>query len=193
MSDQSTIDILTYLNKVAYLATSLDVNLIETMIAHIADVRDKKGTLYIVGLGGSAANAIHMSADFRKLCAIDARSLDNLAELTARANDEGWETIFDGFLVGIKKEDALLVLSVGGGTESVSTPLVRAINKAKAAGASVLGIVGPNGGHTAEHGDCVIKIPCKENQTPHTEAFQGVIWHLLVSHPSLQKVQTKWA
>lgn len=192
MTVQSTIDILVYLSNVSHLATSLDIKSLEKLIDHLTALRTRNGTLYIVGLGGSAANASHMSADFRKLCAIDARSLDNIAEITARANDEGWETIFDGFLGKMGKEDALLVLSVGGGTGTVSTPLVRAVNKAKAAGTTVLGIVGPNGGHTGTLGDCVIKIPCKENQTPHTESFQVVVSHLLVSHPLLQKVPTKW-
>lgn len=193
MTVQSTIDILTYLSNVSHLATSLDIKAIENLIEQIDALRGRQATLYIIGLGGSAANATHMSADFRKLCAIDARSLDNIAEITARANDEGWETIFDGFLSRMKKEDALLVLSVGGGTGTVSTPLVRAVNKAKAIGTMVFGIVGPNGGHTGTLGDCVIKIPCKENQTPHTESFQAIVWHLLCSHPLLQKVPTKWA
>lgn len=181
-----------YLNEVADLAYLLPAKQIETLVEEIANCRDRDGTLYIVGLGGSAANASHMAADFRKLCMMDVRSLENMAEVTARANDEGWSTIFDGFLSNINSYDALFVLSVGGGTPTVSLPLITAIDMAKAAKARVFGIVGPHGGYTAEQGDCVIKVPCESNQTPHTEAFQAVIWHCLVSHPSLQRKSTKW-
>lgn len=178
----------TYRNEVIAIAQGLDWNLVDRMAEVIKDCR----TLYIVGLGGSAANASHMSADFRKLCQMDARSLDSMAEATARANDEGWETLFDGLLAGIDNRDALFVLSVGGGTGLVSTPLVRAVATAKKAGAKVLGIVGNDGGYTARHGDLVIKVPAEGNLTPHTESFQAVIWHALCSHPLLQKVPTKW-
>ena len=174
------------------IADNLDAEKIERMAQELNALRERGGTLYIIGLGGSAANASHMAADFRKLCQIDARSLDSMAEVTARANDEGFETIFDGFLLHIHKDDALFVLSVGGGTENVSRPLMSAVGMAKFAGALVFGIVGPHGGYTAAHGDCVIRIPATSNPTPYTEAFQAVIWHLLVSHPLLQRSPTKW-
>lgn len=177
-----------YGNEVSQLALALDWSAVDGMAKALKECE----TLYIVGLGGSAANASHMAADFRKLCRMDARSLDNMAEVTARANDEGWETIFDGFLSEIGPNDVLFVLSVGGGTSLVSKPLVRAVDWAKAASAKVLGIVGNDGGYTARNGDLVIKIPADKNLTPHTESFQAVIFHCLVSNPILQKVATKW-
>lgn len=177
-----------YRNEVIAIAQGLDWSLVDRMAEVIKDCN----TLYIAGLGGSAANASHMAADFRKLCQIDARSLDSMAEATARANDEGWESVFDGLLWEIGLGDVLFVLSVGGGTSLVSTPLVRAILHAKSRSAKVLGIVGPDGGYTARNGDLVLKIPAEKNVTPHTEAFQGILWHALVSHPLLQKVPTKW-
>lgn len=167
----------------------LDWDAVETMAVELAKL---DGTLYIVGLGGSAANASHMSADFRKLANMDARSLDNVAELTAMANDEGWAQIFRLFLRDAGSNDVLFVLSVGGGMATVSTPLVTAIDIAKHIGMRVLGIVGPHGGYTASHGDLVIKIPAETNPTPHTEAFQAVLWHALVSHPLIQKAPMKW-
>lgn len=179
-----------FLLEVAAIANSCNDFSLERLVSELIKIKDNKGTLYIIGLGGSAANATHMSADLRKLCRIDAMSLDNISELTARANDEGWETIFDGF--SFHENDGLFILSVGGGTSVVSTPLVRAIDRAKESGTAVLGIVGPHGGYTAAYGDCVIKVPCEFNPTPYTEAFQAVIWHYIVSHPLLQKNSTKW-
>ncbi len=168
---------------------SIDWDAVEAMAVKLSKL---DGTLYIVGLGGSAANASHMAADFRKLANMDARSLDNVAELTAMANDEGWVQIFRLFLRDSGSNDILFVLSVGGGTLQVSTPLVMAIDLAKQKNMPVFGIVGPKGGYTAEHGDLVIKIPAEKNPTPHTEAFQGVISHCLVSHPLIQKAPMKW-
>lgn len=166
---------------------------IERMALELSELH---GTLWIAGLGGSAANASHATNDFRKLCGMDVRCLsDNVAEVTARANDEGWETIFSAQLehatVGL---DALMVLSVGGGTHEVSLPLVRAIDRAKSKSMKVFGIVGRDGGHTKQKGDCVIVIPTvnDERVTPHAEGWQGVILHCLVSHPSLQIKKTKW-
>jgi D-sedoheptulose 7-phosphate isomerase len=132
-----------------------------------------------------------MAADLGKLCNIDAQSFDNLAELTARANDEGWHTIFDGFLSRATKDDALFILSVGGGTPTVSVPLVQAINSFPG---DIFGIVGPIGGYTAQKANIAIRIPVGNGRhvTPHTEAFQAVVWHCLVSHPLLQKRATKW-
>ena len=154
-------------------------------------LHDLKGKLYIIGMGGSLANAIHMAADLRKLCDIDAEAFDNIAELTSRANDEGLETIFVDWLKNAWFNDALLVLSVGGGTSLVSNSICKAIDSFRG---QVLGIVGPHGGYTASKATVCIKIPVEnpERVTPHTEAFQAVIWHLLVSHPLLQKRKTKW-
>lgn len=181
----------TFLNNVIDIASELNSDELEKMVNILVRLRET-GTLYILGLGGSAANATHMAADFRKLIEIDARSLDSVAEITARANDEGFQTIFDGFLRGLRPEDAIFILSVGGGNAGVSLPLIRAIVEATEVGAQILGIVGPDGGATAAHGHCVIKIPESSNPTPYTEAFQLVIAHLLCSHPALQRVATKW-
>jgi D-sedoheptulose 7-phosphate isomerase len=179
-----------YLAETADIARTINGYEIERMAEALSKV---EGRVYMVGLGGSLANCIHMAADLRKLCNIDAVAPDNIAELTAWANDEGLECLFDGYLSHSKKEDALFVLSVGGGTSKVSTSLSNAIAGAKAHGICIFGIVGPNGGHAAAHGDYVIKIPAPEGRvTPHTEAFQAVIWHCLVSHPLLQKRPTKW-
>ena len=140
------------------------------------------------------ANAIHMAADFRKLCNIDAEAFDNISEITARMNDEGPATIFGTWLEKATPADALMVLSVGGGTDHVSPALVYSVKQAKANGCPVFGIVGPDGGYTAEMGDLVIKVPVENRKhiTPHTEAFQAVVWHCLVSHPLLQKTRTTW-
>ena len=150
-----------------------------------------KGKLYIIGLGGSLSNAIHMAADFRKLCNLNAEAFDNISELTARANDEGLESIFVDWLKDSNVWDKLLVLSVGGGTPTVSQSIVKAIDCFKG---QILGIVGPNGGYTASKASICIKIPVENEKhtTPHTEAFQMVISHCLVSHPLLQKNKTKW-
>lgn len=170
---------------------------IDRIAAEIIALRDRGGHLFIIGLGGSAANASHAAADFRKLAGLQAECLsDNVAELTARANDEGWERIYADALAQRRAGlgDVLMVLSVGGGTEQVSLPLVRAIDYARTEGMHVLGIVGRDGGYTAAHGDCVVIIPtvAPERVTPHTEAFQGVILHCLVSHPGIQRKATKW-
>ena len=180
-----------FLDNIARTAANLDALEVDKMVNILVRLREV-GTLYILGLGGSAANASHMAADFRKLLEIDARSLESVAEITARANDEGFSTIFDGFLRALHPEDAIFILSVGGGTLDVSVPLTRAIAKAKEVGCQILGIVGPHGGYTARHADVVIKIPALDNPTPYTEAFQLVIAHLLCSHPVLQRVPPKW-
>jgi D-sedoheptulose 7-phosphate isomerase len=137
---------------------------------------------------------MHMAADLRKLCNIDAVAPDNMAELTAWANDEGWAFMFDGYLANMNKQDALFVLSVGGGTHDVSRPLSFAVELANSRMTPVFGIVGPTGGKTADLGNHIIRIPVTnpKHVTPHTEAFQAVIWHCLVSHPLLQKRPTKW-
>lgn len=158
-----------------------------------------KGRLFILGMGGSAANASHAVNDFRKLCGIEAYApTDNVSEFSARANDEGLETVFSAWLKVSKfgKKDALLILSVGGGNEEkkISVNLVRAIKLAKAVGAKVYGIVGREDGYTAKYADIAICIPIIEKSliTPMSEAFQSIIWHCLVSHPLLQVNKTKW-
>lgn len=183
-----------YLKETRDIAIALEAMELEAFATELAGTRTMRGKVYVIGIGGSAANAMHMAADLRKLCEIDAYSFDNIAELTARTNDEGWDTIFTGWLRNrLDMDDVLMVLSVGGGTESVSTPIINAIVYAKARGALVLGIVGPDGGYTAQHADHVIRIPAPPIRvTPHTEAFQAVIWHALVSHPLLQRNATKW-
>lgn len=164
----------------------------------LVELRERGGRLFIAGLGGSAANASHAANDFRKLLRIEAYALcDNVAELTARANDEGWETIYTGMLESGRavEGDALLVLSVGGGAEGVSLPLVNAVAFALGRKMRILGIVGRDGGYTKEHGHAVVLIPdvsAGARVTPHTEAFQGVVLHYLASHPDLQRGATKW-
>lgn len=174
-----------------------DTGSVEAMVSELVALRERGGRLFILGLGGSAANASHAVNDFRKLCEIEAYApTDNVAELTARANDEAWEDIFSTWLVGSRlcNKDAILILSVGGGTEDVSIPLGFAINHAKAVRARVLGIVGRDGGTTAKRADCCVIIPTVNEGlvTPIAESMQAVIWHLLVSHPLLAKNKTKW-
>ena len=178
-----------FLNETAALAARLDFWKIEQMADALAKC---DGRIYVIGLGGSMANAIHFAADLRKLCDKDATAFDNIAELTARANDEGFRTIFDGWLSRMGERDILFVLSVGGGAADVSEGITWAVNEAKRKQAKVFGIVGPVGGITAQFGDIVIKVPAAQRITPHAEAFQAVIWHCLVSHPYLQKNKTKW-
>ena len=167
-------------------------------VEELADIlSDFKGKLFILGLGGSSANASHAVNDFRKLCGIEAYCpSDNVAELTAIANDEGWENIYGHWLLesNLNDQDAILILSVGGGTPTVSLPLNNALGAAKLTGAKILGIVGRDGGETKRMGDCVIVIPTVNDKrvTPHVESFQSVILHCLVSHPKLQKKATKW-
>lgn len=164
---------------------------IERMAVALDGCRRMRAKVYIIGMGGSLANAIHMAADLRKLCDINAEAFDNIAEITARANDEGLETIFVDWLSDTNVWDKLIVLSVGGGTSVVSPAICKAIDVFKG---QVLGIVGPHGGYTAQKGGIVIKVPVENaaHVTPHTEAFQAVIWHALVSHPMLQRNSTKW-
>lgn len=181
-----------FLKSVSEIALSLEHLKVEAMVNELARCRMAKGKVFVIGLGGSLANAVHMSADLRKLCDIDAYAPDNIAELTARANDEGLHTIFTGWMREIQPKDILFVLSVGGGTERVSQGITEAVKKAKGEGAKILGIVGPYGGATAELGDVVIRVPASINPTPFTEAFQGVIWHAIVSHPLMQRRSTKW-
>lgn len=185
-----------FLREAADIAGRIDRFGIEQMALALDALRNRGGRLFLLGLGGSAANCSHAAADFRKLCAIQALApTDNMAEFSARANDEGFDTVFTGWLKAnhADSDDALLVLSVGGGTEMVSRPITEAVRWGRNTGLQVLGIVGPDGGVTAELGELVLKVPAPgKHVTPHTEAFQAVLWHLLVSHPLLQRAATKW-
>jgi len=188
-----------YLAELCEIARRLSPDAIEALCVELVQLRDRGGRLFIVGVGGSAANSGHAVNDFRKLCGIEAYApTDNVSELSARTNDEGWHTVFSEWLKvsRINANDALLVLSVGGGAvqRNVSPNIVAAVDEAKARGARVLGIVGRDGGYTKQAGDVIVVIPTVEETrvTPHAEAFQAVIWHCLVSHPSLQKNATKW-
>lgn len=172
---------------------------IEYLASELASIRDRKGRLFLIGVGGSAGNASHAVNDFRKLCGIEAYApVDNVSELTARANDEGWETIFSGWLEisRLGERDAVLIFSVGGGdvARNVSVNIVRAIDYAKKQGAKVFGIVGKDTGYTAQAADICVIVPAPRPDwiTPLSEAFQAVIWHCLVSHPQLQIKSTKW-
>ena len=177
----------------------LNLDTIEKMVGLLAATRERGGRLFILGVGGSAGNASHAVNDFRKICGFEAYApTDNVSELTARTNDEGWSTVFAEWLRGsrLRKEDALLVLSVGGGNleKNVSPNLVEAVKLAKERGATVLGIVGKDGGYTAQVADacCIVPTVNPATITPHSEAFQAVVWHLFVSHPALKVKETKW-
>lgn len=180
-------------------ARQLDAATIERMAALLATVRERAGRLFVLGVGGSAGNASHAVNDFRKIAGIEAYApTDNVSELTARTNDEGWATVFEAWLrvSHLQSRDAILVFSVGGGSveRNVSPNLVAALDYAKSVGTSVLGIVGRDGGYTARVADVCVIIPTvhPDRITPHSEAFQAIVWHLLVSHPSLQQKATKW-
>lgn len=177
----------------------VDIAAVERMAAALAQVRELGGRLFILGVGGSAGHAGHAVNDFRKLCGFEAYApTDNVSELTARANDEGWDTCFAAWLAGsrVNERDGVLVFSVGGGSreKNVSVNIVRALETAAAAGAHIFGIVGRNGGFTREVAEECIVIPAlaPERITPHTEGLCAVLWHLLVSHPLLQRSATKW-
>ena len=177
----------------------IDTGSVERMAALLAECRAAGGRLFILGVGGSAANASHAVNDFRKICGMEAYApTDNVSELTARTNDEGWAGVFEGWLKvsRLQPRDALLVFSVGGGNieKNVSPNLVAAIRFAKSVGARVTGIVGRDGGYTAQQADACVIVPTVNavHVTPHAEAFQAVVWHLLVSHPALKMAETKW-
>lgn len=188
-----------FLKESAAVLESLDRAAIETLAEGLAALRERQGRLFILGVGGSAGHAGHAVNDFRKICEIECYApTDNVSELTARINDDGWDTSFSAWLKGskISKRDAILVFSVGGGNreKNVSVNIVRALETAKAVGASVFGIVGKDGGYTKQVADACVLIPVvsPEHITPHTEGFCCVIWHLLVSHPALKVAATKW-
>jgi len=188
-----------FFNEAAEICKKIDLIKIDNLAVELANIRQNKGRLFVLGVGGSAGNAGHAVNDFRKLCGIEAYApTDNVSELTARTNDEGWQTIFDGWLKvsNIRENDGLFILSVGGGNleKNVSPGIVNAIDFAKQNGSKVFGVVGRDGGYTAKNGDCVIVVPTVNDQriTPHTEAIHAVVWHCLVSNPVLQVKATKW-
>jgi len=177
----------------------IDQQAIEKTVALLSDLRARGGRLFFLGVGGSAANCSHAVNDFRKIAQIEAYApTDNVSELTARTNDDGWETVFVNWLKVSKlsRKDMLFVLSVGGGDleKNISPNLVRAVQYAREIGATVCGIVGRTGGYTAQVADACVIVPTVNNATvtPHAEAFQGIVWHLLVSHPALKASETKW-
>ena len=181
------------------IVSKLDTDAIEKIVEQLAAVRERGGRLFILGVGGSAANASHAVNDFRKITGLEAYApTDNVSELTARTNDDGWASVFVEWLrvSRLSAKDALLVFTVGGGNleKNVSPNLVSALKWAKEIGATILGIVGRDGGYTAQVADVCVIIPTVNpaNTTPHAEAFQAVIWHLFVSHPKLKASQTKW-
>ena len=188
-----------YFEEVGVVAKLMSIAAIEQLVSELVALRKRGGRLFLLGVGGSAANCSHAVNDFRKLCGIEAYTpVDNVSELTARTNDEGWDTVFAAWLRTSKanENDAVFVLSVGGGNleKNVSPNIVQALKEAKSRGLIVMGIVGRDGGYTKQVGDAVVIIPTVEQSrvTPHTEAFQAVVWHCLVSHPDLQQIATKW-
>lgn len=188
-----------HLQETATVAARIDPAACEACVSVLRQVRDGGGRLFILGVGGSAANASHAVNDFRKIGGFEAYApTDNVSELTARTNDEGWASVFVEWLRGsrLTRADGLLILSVGGGDEerNVSPNLVLALKFAREAGARIVGIVGKDGGFTARVADAVVIVPTVNpgTITPHTEAFHAVVWHLFVSHPDLKARQTKW-
>jgi D-sedoheptulose 7-phosphate isomerase len=189
----------TYFAHVQAVAARIPADVVENLARALVALRERAGRLFVIGVGGSASNCSHAVNDFRKLCGIEAYTpVDNVAELTARANDEGFDTIFSAWLEvsRLSSADALLIYSVGGGDaeRNVSTNIIKAIDLAKARAAQVFGIVGKTTGDTAKRGDIVVVVPEVDPAlvTPLSEAFQAVIWHCLVSHPALQRKKTKW-
>ena len=188
-----------YIKESIDILNKIDVNKLEKIISLIANVRRNKGRIFFLGVGGSAANASHAVNDFRKLACIESYApTDNVSELTARTNDEGWKTVFKEWLKisKLNKKDLIFIFSVGGGNKEkkISENLVEAINYAKKVRSKICGIVGKNGGYTNKVTNYCLKIPSENPKliTPHTEGFQAIIWHLIISHPKIQINKTKW-
>jgi D-sedoheptulose 7-phosphate isomerase len=188
-----------HLAEASQIIQQLDVSAIEKMADALAELKSTGGRLFFLGVGGSAGNCSHAVNDFRKIVGIETYApTDNVSELTARTNDEGWDTVFSEWLKisRLSSKDAVFILSVGGGNleKNISPNLVAALKHAKSVGATVLGVVGRDGGYTAKVADACVIIPTvnPDTITPHSEAFQAVVWHLLVSHPKLKAQQTKW-
>ena len=189
----------TFLAEAVQVINRLDATAIERTVEHLVRVRAGGGRLFFLGVGGSAANASHAVNDFRKIAGFEAYApTDNVSELTARVNDESWADVFVNWLKGsrLRKEDGIMVFSVGGGNaeRNISPNLVKAVQYAKEVGATVVGVVGRDGGYTAKAADACVIVPTvnPDHVTPHAEAFQGVVWHLIVSHPAIKAAQTKW-
>jgi D-sedoheptulose 7-phosphate isomerase len=188
-----------YLQETTQIIEKIDRSELHRMIGLLKSLRENQGRLFILGVGGSAANASHAVNDFRKIVGIEAYApTDNVSELTARTNDEGWDTVFTAWLKTsrLTRNDMVFIFSVGGGDveKNVSPNLVSALRYAKTIGSKVIGVVSRDGGYTAQVADSCLIIPviASENTTPHAEAFQAIIWHLLVSHPALKSMATKW-
>ena len=188
-----------FFNEVVDIANNIDKNKVEQLVDNLYGIRHNKGRVFVLGVGGSAGNASHMVNDFRKLCGIETYApTDNVSEITARTNDEGFDTIFEEYLKvsNFNSRDAIFVLSVGGGNKdrNVSVALIKAIDYVKSKAGTVLGIIGKPDGYTATAGNCVVVVPPLEPNrvTPHSEAFQAVVWHSIVSNPKLQVNKTKW-
>ena len=188
-----------YFKEAKAILDNIDVEQIQIMVDLLINLKESNGRLFILGVGGGAGHASHAVNDFRKICEIECYSpIDNVSELTARTNDEGWDTVFSSWLETskINEHDAVFVFSVGGGNleKNISVNIVNALKVAKSRKALILGVVGRDGGYTKEVGDHVLIIPTidKNHVTPHTEGFQAVVWHCLVSHPKLQKESMKW-
>ena len=189
----------TFLAEAVQVINQLDTDAIEAVVQHLVKVREAGGRLFFLGVGGSAANASHAVNDFRKIAGFEAYApTDNVSELTARVNDESWADVFVNWLKGsrLRKGDGICVFSVGGGSleKNISPNLVKAVQHAKTVGATVVGVVGRDGGYTAQAADACVIVPTvnPDHVTPHAEAFQGVVWHLIVSHPAIKAAQTKW-
>lgn len=189
----------THLEESIEITRQISAEKIEELVDNLSIIKKSGGRLFILGVGGSAANASHAVNDFRKLAGIETYApTDNVAEITARTNDEGWPTVFSEWLKisKLSPKDCIFILSVGGGDKekNVSPNIVEAIDYAKEIGSKIIGIVGRDGGYTAQHSDCCIIIPTvnPNSVTPHSESFQSVIWHLMVSHPKLKSNSTKW-
>lgn len=188
-----------YFSQATQIIQKIDKKAIEAMIKVLLKTKENGGRLFILGVGGSAGNASHAVNDFRKIAGMEAYTpVDNVSELTARINDDGWDSVFTNWLKGsrINSKDCIFALSVGGGNlnKNISVNLVESLKLAKGVGASIIGIVGRDGGYTAKVANACVIVPTVDNETvtPHTESFQGVVWHLLVSHPAIKTFDMKW-
>ena len=188
-----------YLTEVKEITEKIDKKQIERMIGLLRGIKARKGRIFFLGVGGGAANASHAVNDFRKICGIEAYTpMDNVSELSARVNDDGWESVFVNWLKQsrIGQNDGVFVFSVGGGNleKNISVNLVRAIEYARESGAKILGVVGRDGGYTGKMADACVLVPPvnSDTVTPHTESFQALIWHLIVSHPAMKECEMKW-
>ena len=188
-----------YLKESKDIIDGLDTGQIKKMVDHLVEIRANKGRLFLIGVGGGAGHASHAVNDFRKICGIESYTpTDNVSELTARINDDGWDTAYVNWLKisKLNKHDMIFVFSVGGGNleKAISVNIVNSLKLSKQVGAKICGVVGRDGGFTASVADACVIIPTvnNENVTPHTEGFQALVWHLLVSHPELQKYEMKW-